>query len=392
MKILLNFLPLKSGGGVQVGLDFLHQLAQFGTQHEWFLVASEGTPFVTMAQSDILRMAAVVPRNTAHRLLFEYSQCRQLVQSLKPDVIYTQFGPQWPGAARELNVVGCAYSNLLYPEVPFWERLPFKQRVLREIVDAFRKRRLRQADFAIFETRDLAERCVRLGIKPQDKVATVMPSASSLVSPGQSHDSVRARAERMPIGFRILLLSVFNPNKNIDFLNDIALELNKRHGNLAVKFIITLPEKSSETEKIMDRARSLGVEDMLFNIGPIPHEGCAELYSHSDSVILPAQLESFSNSIGEAWKMGLPLIISDMPWARSICGEAACYIKYRDREDAAQAIIKLVTSDDYRRALVRAGHSRLDELPSPKNRFLAYLNILEDQVRRRENSGPVRCI
>src|SRR5437867_1316278 len=110
MKVLLNFVPLKSGGGAQVGLDFIRQAKLYGTSHTWHLVATEGSPFSKIAQTRNFRLAHLVPENVFARMRFEYFDCLQLIRELQPNVIYTQFGPQWPGARHLINVVGCAYS------------------------------------------------------------------------------------------------------------------------------------------------------------------------------------------------------------------------------------------------------------------------------------------
>src|SRR5262249_49349804 len=154
MKILLNFVPLKSGGGVQVALDFIAQAKKFGKHHEWHLVATSGTPLARVEETDNFRMEKVVPRSLWARLWFEDVGWRALLERLKVSVGYTQFGPQWPGASRVRNVVGCAYSNLLYPEVDFWAALPPVRRTIRKFVDIFRRGRLYSADLVIFETDD----------------------------------------------------------------------------------------------------------------------------------------------------------------------------------------------------------------------------------------------
>src|SRR6187455_900153 len=106
MNIVLNFLPLKSGGGLQVGLDFVRQAQEHGHKHQWFLVATQGTSLARTAETNHFHVAALVPKNLAARLWFEYVGCRLVLTRIRPDVIYTQFGPHWPVAASK-HIVGC---------------------------------------------------------------------------------------------------------------------------------------------------------------------------------------------------------------------------------------------------------------------------------------------
>lgn len=376
MNIVLNFLPLKSGGGLQVGLDFVRHAQQRGTSHHWFLVATEGTPLAQTRETAHFHVAAIIPRTLPARLWFEYIGCRQLLSRIKPDVIYTQFGPQWPGASVR-QVVGCAYSNLLYPEIDFWGRLPFLQRTIRTLIDVGRTRRLLAANHIIFETSDLAERAITLLKRSRTQVSCVRPSVSSLIGI-ETHDAATYdRCTSIPPGFRVLLLSVFHPNKNIELLPEIAVALRDRYQVSDVVFVLTLPPDHPGTARVLAKARALGVGHNLYNLGPIPQQGCAEAYRACHAVILPSQLESFSNNIAEAWTMQKPLLITDMDWARSLCGQGALYFAYNDAAAAAEQLFRLKTDQDIYQKTVQYGHEALVSYPTSEERFDQYLSIIE---------------
>jgi glycosyltransferase involved in cell wall biosynthesis len=382
MTFVLNFLPLKSGGGVQVGLDFVAQAKRLAQDRQWYLVASAGTPLAQVVETQNMRVLKVVPRGLHARLWFEFNGCRPLMKTLKPAAIYTQFGPQWPGATGTASVVGCAYSNLCYPEVDFWRRLPPAQRAFRELVDVGRRRRLQQADAVIFETEELAERGIQHLRLDRQRVHVVRPSVSSLVTGEHRHDETAERALRIPGGFRVLLLSVYNPNKNFELLPRIAQALRERAGDADTVFVLTLPPEARQLRAILRLATQLQVKNRLYNFGPVPHAGCADLYRACDAVILPSRLESFSNSIAEAWTMGKPLLISDLPWARSLCGRGAIYFRYDDPLEAAARITELRADTARRDSVVQAGYARLLSYPTSQQRFLQYLEILERYAKR----------
>ncbi len=376
MKIILNFIPLKSGGGVQVGLDFIAQAILHGKQHEWYLVATKGTPFANISGTGNIKLVKTVQASMPHRLWFEYLGCRKLVKKIGADLIYTQFGPQWPGS-KLINIVGCAYSNLFYPEINFWERLPLIKRMIRKGIDFIRMLRIRQAGHVIFETEDLARRAVSLTGLKSERVSWVKPSISSLVALDKVHAPTRELFEELAPGFKVLLLSTYNPNKNIELLPHIANALNERDPYNDVFFVITLPPRSDNLERIMRAARELGVEKRIVNVGPIQHEGCSEAYRACDLVILPSQLESFSNTIAEAWMMQRPLLISDIDWARSLCGTGAAYFQYRNPQSAAEQILRLRKNNECYRNLVSEGERMLRTYPAPVDRFKQYLAIIE---------------
>lgn len=376
MKILLNFLPLKRGGGVQVGLDFINQVRIFGRNHFWYLVATAGTPFASLKDSNNFFIAKIVGNTLLERLKFEIYDSRYLVRSVGPNVVYTQFGPHFPTSGVK-NVVGCAYSNLMYPEIFFWHTLPWYQRLQKNLIDYYRLNKIKNADAVIFETEDLKRRAIKFHGLLDNNVYCVKPCASYLVSENSFHKDTANKCDKIPFGNRILMLSGYHPNKNIELLPRIAWILKKSKIIKDVVFVLTLPDDHPGTRRIFDIAESLDVSECIYNIGPIPPEGCAEAYRACSAVILPSRLESFSNNIAEAWAMGKPLIISDFDWSREICGNGATFFNYDDAENASVCLHLVLTDDVYRKKVIENGRQRLATYLSPEERFLAYQEIIE---------------
>jgi len=375
LNIILNFIPLKSGGGLQVGLDFLSQIPRYGRMHNWTLFATEGTPFADVKDARGITVK-LIGRRLAQRLLFEYITCREELEKARADVVYTQFGPHWP-AAKVKNVVGCAYSNLFYPEIPFWSGLRFYEKAYRTFLDYMRLKRLMVADAIIFESETLAKRAVEMMRLPKHKVFCVKPSPSSIVGPGVYHEETEHRCRKIPEGFRVLLLANYHKNKNIELLPGVAKILRDEFGERDIVFVITLSPSLRQTRNILKLSEELGIKDRIYNIGPVPPQGCSEVYRACDAVILPSRLESFSNNIAEAWIMKKPLLISDLDWARDLCGDGALYFRYKDVRDIAKKLFHLKYDSNLRNRLINGGRKSLEGYPTSKERFLQYLKIIE---------------
>src|SRR5262249_30047247 len=119
--------------------------------------------------------------------------------------------------------------------------------------------------------------------------------------------------------------------------------------------------------------------------GPVTQQGCAELYRACDAVILPSQLESFSNTIAESWTMGKPLLIGDLPWARALCGSAATYFSYASATSAAERILELREDPALCERLASCGRAQLAHYPTSEQRFRQYLDILERHAARKSD-------
>lgn len=375
MNIILNYIPLKSGGGVQVGLDFISNINDLGNKHNWYLVCTENTPFQCIPDSDNLKLVKVIKNNVFSRLWFELFVCRSLLKEYKADVVYTQFGPYWYGS-NVINIVGCAYSNLMYPELDFWQALPPIKKAIKNLIDVYRKKLMLSSDVIIYETEDLANRAISQNNLSKKKVFFVRPSPSSLVAKYQDHNETRIKCKSLPKSFLVLLLAGYHPNKNIELLPGIAVELKSR-GIKDIKFVVTLPKDNNGTQKILDLAENLQVSEYIYNFEPVVPEGCSELYRSVDLVILPARLESFSNNISESWAMEKPFMISNLDWARSICGDGAAYFNFDDAFDAADKIIEIKNNDNLRNQLISSGIKMLKSYPDSRDRFSSYLKIIE---------------
>lgn len=75
--------------------------------------------------------------------------------------------------------------------------------------------------------------------------------------------------------------------------------------------------------------------------------------------------------------MRRPLLISDVDWARSLCGDGAVYFRYGDAVDAAGCIVQLIRDEGVRARYVESGARMLRGYPTPEQRFDQYLRIIE---------------
>ena len=385
MIVVLNFLPLRTGGGVQVALDFLSNLKAYGKAHEWHLVCREGTPFRDAAKGSVGSIREVRDSLLA-RMFFEIVESRNYLRNVRPDVVYTQFGPQWP-FVRTVQVVGCAYSNLFYPEVDFWGDLPYHKKGIKKIIDWYRLRKISTADVRIFETDDLAARAIRQCGFPEISVKVVRPAASSLVFADSETNAIHESLSNIQNDFKIVSISGFHPNKNIPLLLEALKYYNELYPGNPGALLLTLDKNAHTTREIWELAKSLKVEFSVVNLGTIPQKSCGELYKVADAAVLASNLESFSNMIAESWATGTPLLIADHSWSRDICGEAAIYFSPMDPKDLAKKMSMLHRDKELRKKISENGRARLREYPTSAERFNAYLQIIEEapSLKHREN-------
>jgi len=94
-----------------------------------------------------------------------------------------------------------------------------------------------------------------------------------------------------------------------------------------------------------------------------------------------AQLESFSNNFIEAWKMRVPLVVTDSDWARDACGEAAAYVDPEKSRLAISSVEAVLFDPNVREDLVSAGDQMLASYPTANEKSVAYLDLLNNMVK-----------
>lgn len=328
-EVLIDASNLFHGGAVQVAASFVQDVVQRQSElhdhYPWLkntsifassrvaLQATEGNG-VVVTDSPPLRAALA-------------SRPRKLY-----DVSFTVFGPQYRRGLAKRSIVGFADVTSLYPEV--LEQLSlvgWKGRARRHV-----SRRLTvKADRTVVETtaiqRDLVE---RWGMDPA--TISVIPNALSAQFTTAIEEAVRllqARPQPEPDQFELLYVTRPYPHKNLSFIGQFGAALHSLNIRINVQLTITQAEYNA-LDPITQR--------YVTPIGPLKLEELAGAYANADGVLFPSLLEAFSAAPLEAMALGLPLVASDRPFVRTVCGHYPIYIDPLDPKAAASTFARAI--------------------------------------------------
>jgi glycosyltransferase involved in cell wall biosynthesis len=90
------------------------------------------------------------------------------------------------------------------------------------------------------------------------------------------------------------------------------------------------------------------------------HEETWQLYGEADVFVFPSLCESFGYPLVEAMASGLPIVASDIPVHREMCGEAAEYFPMLDAAALAETLRALMCNAAERQALAERGSERVE--------------------------------
>ncbi|MHC4199220.1 MAG: hypothetical protein ACYSU0_04455, partial [Planctomycetota bacterium] len=164
MRILLDCSQIRRGGAIQAALSLLGNAAR-DHDREWHLVASSE---LARQMGDGLAgrlssfRALPIPNGAIRRWRTPGQHLPRIENALRPDVVFTLFGPAW-WRARAPHVVGFARGLMLCPGYVGPGREPVAARVRRAVEFWLRERDFRRADHLVAETgvvREAVARCL----------------------------------------------------------------------------------------------------------------------------------------------------------------------------------------------------------------------------------------
>jgi len=375
MNVLFDFGAIKTGGGVQLAVNFLSLLdRQKVSNINIFLVIPEVGELSKLSLRGKYSGVFVSPNPFMKRFVFEYGYLQQLIRLHKIHHIFTFFGSGLPHPPTVRSVVTAAYPVICYPESDYWNYASVKDQVYIKLLNILRRSRLKKASAIIAETTVMRARLAQSMRYPLENIVVIPPTPSQYVRPLVGQRRVPSR--------RFLFISGTSSHKNLWRLPAIA-ECMLARGITEFMFVLTCT-RESYLKSLKSPIMSEELIDAHFTfLGSIPPQRIMEAYNQADIVVLLSDLESFSSNYMEAWLVGLPLVVSDRDFARSICADSALYVDPHQPNDVAEQLIFVSEDLDLQNRLVKAGEGRLSLLPSPQQRFsriMAELLGIEKQL------------
>ncbi|NEM97605.1 glycosyltransferase [Pontibacter burrus] len=371
MNILLNFFPVRAGGGQQVANNFIQIIAKEHFNHNWFVLVGEGSELHISAKKELSEYQIFsFPYSYLARITIS-KKLKELTTAHNIDLIYN-YAPtlQIPKIPQ---VVRSVYSNLYFPEIPFWSSYPFITQLKKKTIDYFRLRGTLKADGLVFENNSMLDRASSLYNYPQNRMKYIEPSVSSF-----DVRNINAEYNKLKSleGFKILYLSSWHLNKNISVLPYVASLL--KEANINVRFILTLEPTNKEVESnLLNVIHKLQVMDYFELIGKVKAIHVHQVVKLSDAMILLSKLECFSSNVVESYFFKKPLIIADEPWARAACERAALFVDRENPNDIFSKIKDLVSDKALRHELVSLGETRLLHFNTPEEKVEKQVKFLE---------------
>jgi glycosyltransferase involved in cell wall biosynthesis len=124
----------------------------------------------------------------------------------------------------------------------------------------------------------------------------------------------------------------------------------------------------------------------IVELGAIPYRSLHHLYRACHIYVTPAYAESFAHPLIESMSTGLPVVASDLPVHREICGDAGIYFPRFSPDRLADGVLQIQESPELAERLSRNGLRRARDFSWSEHaeRLIALAGELLRSAKERE--------
>jgi glycosyltransferase involved in cell wall biosynthesis len=373
VKVLVNGISAKSGGGLSVLSNFIRVAAQADDHFSYVVAVPDARRFDDLACSRV-RFVSVGgwSRNTVI-LLTNVVLLPHLARKLGCKIVFNLADIPIMTGLPQVFLFDWSYA--VFPE-SFALRLgSARERLARWVKLKAFSRLLPFVDLMIAQSAPLAERLRQIySLQNVD----VVPNAVSL----ENLDGGEARDFALGGGFKLLCLTRYYSHKNIEVLLPVARRI--REAGLDVKIVTTLArDENKGARRFLDAVEAERLSSVIVNVGTVPMSQVPSLYKQTDALMLPTFLESFSGTYVEAMYHRRPILTSDLDFAKGVCGESAFYFNPTDDAEIFDAIRSVLWSPDLRSKNVARSSELLALMPSWKEAYHLFTRCFDTVIEEK---------
>jgi glycosyltransferase involved in cell wall biosynthesis len=179
--------------------------------------------------------------------------------------------------------------------------------------------------------------------------------------------AIQSKIDSGKDALRLIFVSHYNYYRNFETLLRAIPYIRERLSGRDVQLFLTCKLSSDENsgahrvEGAAALVQHLGISNQVIELGAVPYHLLQHVIRACDIYVTPAYAETFAHPLVEAMACGLPVVASDLPVHREICGNAALYFPCFSPELLADRVVQIEQSSALRKQLVGYGSKRSGE-------------------------------
>lgn len=361
-------------GGLSGGRNLLAAIGRVAPQHHYLMTIAAGLGFEEIC-ADIPHCETVVYElrgGLFRRWWLERFGLRRAIEPFRPDILLAlaNRGICNPPCPQVLVIRDAHYSypRRHYGNISIATALKWKYNV-------WHMRRVLRSTDMLWSQTPVAERRLVQTFNFPGPTAIMSNAVSEFTAGGQAEQGLPRALVPYADRTKLLCLTRFYPHKNLDSIVTMMRQFPQELEDV-VAITTVDQDQSPAAARFLRSLDHPDVRGRIVNVGPLPQSALAGYYRNCQALFLPTLLESFSATYLEAMHFGVPILTSDLDFARHVCADAAVYFDPWDVHSMKDAIVRLRADANLREELIARGSERL------RREFKSWDEIATDLMRR----------
>jgi len=356
MKIAINALSAKTGGGVTYLKNLIPRLAKLDRAHKYYIIVPKRADKLGMKhlnQANIKVIETRIP-NLASRLLKEQFGLPIILWKHHIDILYcpANIAPFFAPCKVVLLIQSInPYVNIKRRSYYQKTRLRII-RILSKISSAKACRVLALSDCS----RNLVAN--ELGINYTKIRRVYLGVDIQQFSDKQNHKVSGISMVIREIDRYILCVSNIAEHKNYAVLINAYARLSE---SLLGQYALIIAGKVTQRDyynTLLKRVTELGIHERVKFLGEVKNSALSQVYRKASLFVLPSLVENFSFTVLEAMASGLPIITANSTALPEEIGDAGLLFDPNDPNDLRTKIEEVLTNQSLREELIKRGTER----------------------------------
>jgi glycosyltransferase involved in cell wall biosynthesis len=367
MHLFLNCLAASAGSGLTYVRNVVPQLSGRPEMRATLAVSPQlrkelGNP------SNISFVEIEVPAGAAGRFCWEQTFLPRMIRNSGADVLLSAGNfALWRSPVPQILLSG----NSLYTSPDFYGDLRAR-RAYRIWLDTlargfFARRSVRWADCTVAPSKAFAD---TLRAWTGGKVVNIYHGFDPEIffrDDNPLPSAIQNKIDSVKDALRLIFVSHYNYYRNFETLLRAIPYIRERLGGRHVQLFLTCKLSSEENsgayraDAAASMVQHLGISNQVVELGAVPYHHLRHVLRACDIYVTPAYAETFAHPLVEAMACELPVVASDLPVHREICGNAAVYFPRFSPQLLADRVLQVEQSPALRKQLVECGSKRSRE-------------------------------
>lgn len=346
-------------GGLSVARDMITTIGRTLPECDFFIIVPSEKRF------------DVICKEIPNCQIFEYTRANWLIRRWIDDTflipkLIKAFRPDLVLALGDRGLVSPPCKQVIYFHRPVlvypakhYSTETLRNKLLFSYHSMFLKKCLRSTDIIICQTK-IIEKRLREKYNYHGDILISTPSITfpkNRSEPSEMPEDLQVYKGK----YRLFYPARYHPHKN----HQAIVECFSKFRNELKDFVVILTiekDQHPNVSKLLNQIDKLKLSEQIVNLGRIPNDKIPAYYQHCDALLMPTMLETFGLPYIEAMHLGLPILTSDLDFARYVCGDAAMFFNPSDAKSLMKAILKAQSNPLFTKQLVSKGRDRLGNL------------------------------